>query len=437
MYNYFRGAYYLGEMTWRSRWHRKRLAEYQRRRTKEIVKYAYENVPYYHKKMKELRIHPSEIAELDHLSKLPILRRKEAVENSFQMISPEFDPTILRAVTTSGSTGFPMSTYLSRSEDEFRKAKHLRANMAIGQKPRDRWVVVVAPHHFSEVTRLQRLLGVYAAIPLSVFHEAPRQILALQQLRPQVLDGYSSSLLLLAQELEKNPSESIKPRVLIGGAELIDNASREFIERSFDAQFYDQYASVEFERLAWQCREKTDYHIDSDSVVMEFVDKDGQEVSPGESGEIVCTSLFNFAMPLIRYATGDVGTPAGDAYCPCGRTLPLMKMIEGRKDSMLTLPNGRVLSPLAFGWAMEFFSFYKYIQQYRVIQKRVDYLKIFIKKREGMVTENEIQIALQEHLGRMLGFEKSEVTVQVEFVEEIPLEKSGKLRKVISELSTI
>ena len=66
-------------------------------------------------------------------------------------------------------------------------------------------------------------------------------------------------------------------------------------------------------------------------MIMEFVDGNGEEVSSGERGEIVYTSLLHYAQPLIRYAVGDVGVPV-DGECPCGRKLPLMKVVEGRRD---------------------------------------------------------------------------------------------------------
>ena len=418
----------------RAYWDRAKLVKYQNMKIREIFRYAYDNVPFYHDKFRELGIKPSDVKNIKDLNKLPILRRKEIAENTERMISKRFNPKKLRVVSTSGTIGRPLFTYLSRKEDEFRKAKHLRANMSLGQKARDRWVVITAPQHFSEVTRLQRFLGIYAAAPLSVFDDAATQVSTIQRLKPDILDGYSSSLLLLAKEVEKRGIETIRPKFIIGGAELIDGSTRQFIEKSFEAPFYDQYACVELERLAWQCREKGGYHIDADSIVMQFVDDDGEEVAPGESGEIVCTSLFNYAMPFIRYAVGDVGKPSEDRDCLCGRTFASMKVIEGRKDSLIVLPDGRILPPLIFGWIMEFFKFYRYVDHYRIIQKKVDFFKVLIKKRGGDVRERDMEEELLTHIIKMLNISDSEVTFEIEFVDEIPLDKSGKFMKVVSEL---
>jgi phenylacetate-CoA ligase len=416
------------------RWRREEVLKHQNQRVRKIIKYAYQNVPFYHEKLKKLDLKPDDIKSIDDLVRLPIIRRNEIQENSKKMISNAFETRKLRFVSTSGSTGRPLKTYITTEEDALRKAKILRANIICGQKPRDRWVVITAPVHQASTYALQKLFGIYSPIPLSVFETANVQIAKLQTLQPDVLDGYSSSLLMLAKEIKGHGESKVKPRIVIGGAELIDHPSRQFIEDVFGVPFFDQYACVELERLAWQCRERNGYHIDADSVVMEFVDENGEAVGPGETGEIVCTSLFNYAMPFIRYSTGDVGRPSRVEKCNCGITFPKMELVEGRKDSLIVLPGGRVLSPLAFGWIMEFFKYYHEIDQYRIVQKKIDLFQVIIKARNDTFNEDVLRGALHEHLQRMLSSQKFEITFVIKFVKDIKLEKSGKLRKVVSEI---
>lgn len=435
MYNYFRLAYQLAGMLRRAYWKKSRLVEYQNKRVRHVVRYAYENVPFYHEKFDRVGVDPSTVKTADDLDKLPVLTKDELRKNLTQMVSTEYNPRSLRVVSTSGSTGQPVSIPISKREDEFRKVKHLRANISVGQKPRDRWVVIVTPQHQETVTWLQQVLGVYVLTPLSVFDAPAEQLAALEAMQPDVLDGYSSSLLLIAKEADKRGGGTIRPKLIIGGAELIDSPSRRFIEDVFDAPFYDQYASIEFERLAWQCRERVGYHIDADSVVMEFVDSHGEAVAPGERGEIACTSLFNYAMPFIRYTVGDVGVASEETACPCGCTFPLMKVLEGRKDSLIVLPDGRILSPLVIGDGMMFFKFYPSMDQYRLIQKKVDMFRFLVKKKDSNVDERVMAQALVAYVRELFHVAESEVTFEVEFVDDIPLDASGKLMKVVSELN--
>jgi phenylacetate-CoA ligase len=435
MYNYFNVAYNLLAMQRRAYWSEAKLTDYQNRRVREVIRNAYDNVPYYRRLMKRLEVNPSDIKTIKDLNRLPILTKNDIAANVHDMISEKFTLSELKTVSTSGSTGRPLSTYLSKRDDEFRKAKHLRANISLGQKPLDTWIVITAPQHFSDVTRLQRFLHIYAANPLSVFDDPKTQASTLQRMKPDVLDGYSSSIFLLANEIEKN-GEGVTPRFVIGGAELADNSSRQAIERAFGVPFYDQYACVELERVAWQCKEKSGYHVDADSLIMQFMDENGDEVARGERGEIVCTSLFNQAMPFIRYAVGDVGKLSEESGCPCGRTLPLMKVIEGRKDSIIVLPNHQKLAPLVIGDGMMFFKYFNDIEQYRVIQKKTSFFKIIVKRKGHEISDEEFETELISHFLKLLKVEKDSLTVEVEFVDEILVEPTGKLRKVISELDS-
>ncbi len=435
MANYVRVAYYLAGLLRHTHWSQEKLTRHRDRRVREVIRYAYDNVPFYHDKFSELGLHPDNFRKVEDLNKLPVINRDELQRNSEQLISREYDISKLRVVSTSGSTGRPFFTYLTGEEDEFRKAKLLRANIVCGQRPRDRWVVITAPQHEAHVGGVARFFGVFAPVPVSVFDGPAEQLAKVERLGPDVLDGYSSSLLLLAEEAETRGDKGIKPRMIVGGAELIDETSRRFVEDVFDAPFFDEYASVEFERLAWQCEHRDGYHIDADTVVMQFVDKDGEEVAPGETGEVVCTSLFNRAMPLLRYALGDVGVPSGEKECGCGRVFPLMRVLEGRKESVIVLPDGRVLSPLAIGDCMCAFKYFTNIYQYRFVQKRVDLFRILVKPKHVRVDERVVGEELVKHIRRTLRLSENAAGVEVEFVDEIPSDKSGKIRKVISELN--
>lgn len=437
MYNYLRVAYHVTSLSRHTHWSRRQLSDYQNKQVREIVRYAYDHVPFYHKKLSRLELRPEDIRTVEDLNKLPIVERDELQKNSEELISDGFDANRLFVASTSGSTGRPFFTYLSKKEREFRHAKLLRPHIVCGQKPWDKWVIIGPPHSNRKLAKLQKILGIYAPIFVSVFEHASKQLSAIEQLKPKVLDGYSSSLFLLAREAEKKGAINVRPSFLMGGGELIDDADRRFLENIFAAPYYDQYASEEFQMLAWQCPAKNEYHVDADSVILQFVDGDGSEVASGEKGEIVCTSLFNYAMPIIRYAVGDVGVPSEEKECDCGITFPLMKLIEGRKESMVVLPDGRSLSPLAIGDCMCAFRFFTYIYQYRFIQKGENVFEVLIRKKDGAIDDYLIAADLLKHIKETLGINESEVAVTVEVVDEIPPDKVGKIRKVISELRDV
>jgi phenylacetate-CoA ligase len=420
----------------RAYWDHDKLRDYQNEKLRRIVKYAFENSRFYHEKFKEAGVKPEDVRAVEDLNKLPIVRKSELRTRASQdVVSSEFDMADLKVQRTSGSTGQPLYIYITGRENEFRKAKHLRAQMALGQKPWDKWVTITSPLHFAETSKLQRMLGLFGISAVSVFDDLATQVSKIEKLKPDVIDGYSNSLFLLAREVKRRGLDTIRPKFLVSGAELIDVNSRKFVEEVFGVPFYDQYACVELERMAWQCKEKDGYHIDADSVIMQFVDKNGEEVSPGEEGEVVCTSLFNYAMPFVRYALDDIGVPSEKTECECGRTFPLMKVMEGRKTALLTLPGGRVLAPFAFMLAVWTFKHYSCIDMFRIVQKKKDLLVFRLKVKECDAERSVIEKELLSHMRNVLNITEDEMAFEVDFVDDIPLDKSGKFSIVVSELN--
>jgi len=435
MSNLPRVLYYLNGAIRRLKWSEKELREYQLRHLRQVVSYAYTRVPFYHSLLKNAGLHPRDIRTLEDLSRVPITQKaKLRSQPRESLVSQEFLQRRMRVVTTSGSTGTPFKVYMSGKEDDWRKAIYMRANVCCGQRPRDKWLVIVGPNHFSNVTRLQRILRVYTRMCVSVFEDAAVQLSVARSLKPHVLDGYSSSMLMLAREMKKSGYDDLRPRVVFGNAEVMPKVSQKYVEEVFRAPYYDQYGCAEFNRTAWQCPEKTGYHMDEDSVITQFVDESGNEVSPGDRGEIVYTSLFSYSMPFIRYQVGDLGVPS-DEKCPCGRILPLMKDVEGRKDSLIVLPGGQTLSPRVFTVAMSMYKHYEKIGQFRVVQKNLDFLEILIKTTDLNVDKQVMEEELVAHFKATLGLEEHGMGLGVKFVEEVPPYKSGKLMSVVSEVS--
>ncbi len=112
-----------------------------------------------------------------------------------------------------------------------------------------------------------------------------------------------------------------------------------------------------------------------------------------------------------------------------------MKLVEGRKDSFVLLPNGQVMSPIGLDAAMCMFRFHNDIEQYRIIQKRIDVFEILIKMSSKQVQTAIVEKELINHLSKTLNVSLESVVFQVRFVGEIPVEKTGKLRKVVSEVT--
>ena len=434
MVNILKVIYYLQLANRRLHWDKERLERYQGQRLRSIVRYADKYVPFYNKRFKEFGIDVSTIRKIEDLSKLPVIKKEEfKKQDPRQVVSLEYNLSRLKKVRTSGSTGTPFEVYITPSEDAWRKAIYMRANINCGQKPQDRWVVLTSPTHFGDTTNLQRKIGVYAQNCISLFESTDNKVRQIEAARPDVLDGYSGSLFLLGKEVKRRGLKSIRPRLMFGNAELISLDSMHFIEDVFGAPYCDQFGCAEVDRSAWQCLVRGGYHMDVDSVVTEFLDGAGESVSVGERGEVTYTSLFNFAMPLIRYSIGDVGVPSGD-LCSCGVVLPLMEVVEGRKDSFLTLPNNRIVSPFAINLEASTFKYFTSIDQYHIRQRAIDFIEVYLKLNVYSVDPELIASEFEKLLKTFLNLTEDEVKIKTTFIDKLEFSHGGKLSSVSSDI---
>jgi phenylacetate-CoA ligase len=214
--------------------------------------------------------------------------------------------------------------------------------------------------------------------------------------------------------------------LILTGSELLLPSDAELIRSVFSCDSVDDYGCLEIGPLAWECREHAGYHMNVDGVVMEFLDSDGEQASPGERGEIACTSLVNYSMPFIRYMIGDEGIPSNEK-CPCGRPLPIMKVVEGRKDDLLMATDGRTVSPFIFAF-MWYLGYPKGVREFRVIQEERDRLTIQLTGLEAPLDEKVTDEA-RSRLGEALG---KDMRVEFKLVERLDRDPGGKLRKVVS-----
>src|SRR3546814_616774 len=151
--------------------------------------------------------------------------------------------------------------------------------------------------------------------------------------------------------------------------ETVSAKARGLVQRAWGVPLKDSYSCEEAGYLTMQCPDHEVYHVQSENVLLEVVDDDGRPCGPGETGRVLITSLHNFATPLIRYELGDyaeVGSP-----CACGRGLPVIKQVLGRKRNRLILSDGRSEFPY-LGDHEEFRAITTKVREFQYIQRSVD-----------------------------------------------------------------
>jgi phenylacetate-CoA ligase len=185
-----------------------------------------------------------------------------------------------------------------------------------------------------------------------------------------------------------------------------------------------EYGCSEVGIIAFECPHGG-LHLSHESLICEFI-KDGRPARPGEEAELVVTNLNDFATPLVRYAVGDT-VVVSDAVCACGRTLPMIAAVGGRSHAVIVTPAGGTLNGLFF---THLFDTLPAIRQFRVIQERIDMLRIELYSAEAIPesTRSTIQSTVTKAMG-------DGVTIQISQVAELPLSHNGKFQWIVSHLN--
>jgi len=404
--------------------------ELERRQWKKfhaLLSHAYKNVPYYRILFKDHGICPDDIRTRADVSLIPITTKA-------MLQSVPFEDLLARDVRleqcierrTSGTSGRPLRIVLSQKEKDTQDFIQARAMLEHGMRLSDRRAVFVAPWQIPQHLYWFQRLGIWRKAYFSVFADIRTQFPVIEQFAPDCLAGTPALLKLIALEKEERKSKKLAPRTIFSSGDLLDQGTRQLIESVFHVKVVDMYGSLEFGYMAWECPDgHKGYHLNMESVLMEFL-RDEQTNSDEQTGEVICTSLHSYAMPLIRYRLGDFCVPY-ESSCPCGRGLPLIKLVAGRTNDTVKLPGGRVVTPQALADTMVEFA--GMVQQFKIIQEQKGSISVEIIK--GKEFQSNTVAGIDENLRRVLG---SDVVINLKIVHTIENDPSGKRRAIVSRM---
>jgi phenylacetate-CoA ligase len=337
-----RKLYYL-QKVWRQQWMRpEELRRLQDAKLRAMVRHAYANVPFYRRAWKAAGVRPEDVRGAEDMRKLPVISRALVCKNYGDFIAANYrryyKSGSLALTHTSGTSGMLMETPFDLDAWDYAVAITHRSLVSVGCGPMKRlayyWYEKQNdPIYHSVVFRKTYMLSSM---------DESEHIAALSRMKPDCIHYYASTLYAIAQRM-LHEGVRITPEVVLTHAEVLAPNMAKKISDAFDAPIVDMYAMNEFQRVAWQCASGSGYHVDADYVLHEIVAGDGGMAGYGEVGGIVLTGLSNMLFPLIRYDTGDVGT-SSERACECGRGLPLIDKIEGRRSKTFRLRGGHILT---------------------------------------------------------------------------------------------
>lgn len=406
------------------------LREMQREKLIDLIRHAQAHTRHHQQALSNVRTDDARVSTEDLLDQIP-LETKCEISDSLSDRLWEGAPGGTFQSHTGGSTGEPLTFYLDRRRQACDQAARMRTHRwfgaDIGTPELYLWGSPIEPNRTDALKRIRDALFHHKL--LSAFHLSPERLdvyaRAMNRFQPVSLFGYPSSLARLARHIEETGFQLrlLRLRAVFVTGEVCLPHDREVIGKVFAAPVADCYGSREAGFIAHEC-ERGSMHITAENVIVEIIHEKGERLPAGEPGEIVITHLDNYAMPMLRYRTGDIGA-LKPGRCACGRGLPMMDVVAGRTTDFLHLPGGETKHALSIIYPLRELAG---LQQFRVEQHEdhsIRILAVVSTDRDAALTPNQIERAVRPVVG-------GDIPVSVETVASIPVCGSGKFRYVVS-----
>lgn len=310
---------------------------------------AYAAVPAYHQLWNRSGVDPAVLDLPKDFQQLPVVSKNDFLEFEFKDRCLQ-DPNGANSIVerTSGSTGQPFATLISRKGRIRRQIRFLRALFQCGYRPGMRLMMLST----RDDLRTARLLN-WLYVPITLGESELAAVY--RKFKPSVVYGPLNTLMTVARGLNAEQEAIPQPRAVISTAEQLTQLADQQLRNTFGVSPADFYGLTETGLLAWKPAGENHFRIATDDFLLEFL-----PVPPDHSRErLVVTDLRKTAMPLVRFNTGDI--VMRDDKVP-GK--PITGFV-GREVDSLVLPNGESISPYRVTLALEAV---ECIRQYRVVQ---------------------------------------------------------------------
>jgi phenylacetate-CoA ligase len=409
------------------------LEQFQWQRLEKLLSFCWVNVPYYRKKWLDAGITDiSDIKNLTDFAQLPVLTKNDVNEHFDDLIPEKFKGSNIRK-STGGSTGQPFHFELDNHSNDTRQAIMWRGygwlGAGLGIKTLFLWGDNIGKLSFFRNLKEKLYHRFYNREMVSTFsmnsNNLDIYVDKINAYKPEAIVSYVNPLYEIAKYINANNISVFSPKSMLTGAEPLYDFQRIEIEKAFNSKVYNTFGCREFMLIAAECEKQQGLHINIDHLVVETTNEQGSSVI-GEPGDLIITDLMNYGMPLIRYVNGDQATLT-ETPCGCSNPLPMIEKINGRKLDVIRTKTGQMIPGELFPHLLKEF---KGINKFQVKQTQLEAITIFIIKNKHFIDEQ--MLAMNQEIER---YSKGSLQINYEFVDDIPLTKSGKHRVTVSELS--
>ncbi|MEI4768792.1 hypothetical protein WAX74_03845 [Psychrobacillus sp. FJAT-51614] len=374
-----------------------------------ICNHAYNTVPFYTP------------LKLKDFSELPVITKTQYKEMYASFQSQKYLDNVYHQMSTSGSTGTPFTVNQDKVKRERTMAEVIYFNEIEGQTLGQKYMHFKAwSEKKSTIERLKQNL-----VPIDILRldeEALESIRGLLKTDKQINSclAYASSYEVLCNYLfDKGDTPNMfHLNVIFSSSSLLKEETREKLEKIFDCPIIDRYANQENGILAQTKSNSRIFNVNRASYYIELLKLDSDEpAEAGELGRLIVTDLYNYAMPIIRYDTGDLAI-SDDLD---RQNISTLRSIQGRLVDIIYDTQGNILTPHTISVHMKK---YGRLKQWQFIQEDKNEYVLRVNGAEGIYNENDFVNSLKTILGE-------DANIEVKFVNEIPVLSSGKFKNTI------
>lgn len=383
------------------------ILQWQQRKIKLLLTFAAENCPFY-----------SNYDQFSDFSQIPIIDKGVIKENYDALFAKCYDKKTLHVMSTSGSTGTPFAIYQNPEKRNRVLAELIYFNEIVGQNLGDKFIFYRVWTDKNKKSKLEQIKQ--NLLPIDILRLDDNNLsyivdILLKDKKVKSTLAYASTYDMIYKYMKENHIKGdFGVKAMVSSSEVLTDETRDGLENIIGCKVINRYSSQECGVIAQSNLEQNTMQINAASYYVEVLKLDSDNpAEPGETGRIVVTDLFNYAMPLIRYDTGDLGVLTVDRKG--------FEIISGRQVDVIYDTSGRPLTPHT--WSVYMWK-YDRLKQYQFIQNgKNDYL-LKVNGADGIYTDEDFKTTLRGVLGE-------DANITVEYVDEIPVLASGKFKKTI------
>ncbi|MBQ4152751.1 MAG: phenylacetate--CoA ligase [Oscillospiraceae bacterium] len=321
---------------------RQEIEKLQLERLQRMVKYCYDNVPFYHKRLTEAKVTPDKIKQLSDIQYIPYTTKEDIRDNYPFGLFAQPLKNVVRLHASSGTTGKPTVVGYTKNDLDMWSDVVARLCVAAGATDEDIVQICFGYGLFTGALGLHYgLEKIGATVIPSSSGNTQKQVMLMKDFGTTAIVSTPSYALYMSEVAREAgiSNDELKLKLGLFGSEGCTPEMRTAVEKGFDLFATDNYGMSELigPGVSGECIYRDGMHIAEDHFLAEIIDtKTGEVLEPGSTGELVITPLTKEAFPLLRYRTKDISRINYDT-CKCGRTMARMDKIKGRCDDMLKI----------------------------------------------------------------------------------------------------